>query len=71
MNSNNNDDDTRYQSKIDEKLIKDNVKTIVRTANKLLELQVTLSRCCEWLNELDMNITTAQDPLLGDIFGSP
>ena len=78
-NNNDDDDDNRYQSKIDklmsnEKLIKDSVdsfhmktnekvKTIVRTANKLLELQVSLSRCCEWLNELvDKNRVTSQDP---------
>jgi len=78
-NNNDNEDDNKYQSKIDklmsnEKLTKDNVlsfhtrtnekvKTIVRTATKLLELQVSLSRCCEWLNELvDKNRVTSQDP---------
>jgi len=78
-NNNNNNDDESYQSKIDklvinEKLVKESVdsfhmktnekvKSIVRTANKLLELQVSLSRCCEWLNELvDKNRETSEDP---------
>ena len=72
------DSDNKYKLEIEkllskEKLVKatvdsfhiktnEKVKNIVKTANKLLELQVSLSRCCEWLNELvDKNLVTSED----------